>query len=298
MLLPLAALVGASSVASANDYYLQRNQNAGWNWSTVTGNQGWFATPTGGDSIGTFDPDGTYYTNGFLLRTPESSTAATFGGAALVLNGGTLMLKGRSASATVIVDNLRSSGTATVTAGNAAHIHSFRANNFIQGGTTTFTTNVAGRGLNIAIGTLTGNGEIVLLGGSDTDKIYLGVENATGYTGTFTLRNASLLFSGNIETAGALVLDAGSHVELTHSLLVASLTINGVALADGTYSYADLRNSYGNIFSEIQGQTGQITVGAAIPEPASVALALGLGAGALALIRSRRRRSSSSKAAV
>jgi hypothetical protein len=93
-----------------------------------------------------------------------------------------------------------------------------------------------------------------------------------GTTGSLGL-NASVLMDAHSvfepeydwATKGSLTLNANSRMILNRTIRVDALTIGGVALADGNYSYAYLVANYGSFFAS--GGTGRIVVGDIVPEP-------------------------------
>lgn len=68
-------------------------------------------------------------------------------------------------------------------------------------------------------------------------------------------------------TAGLLQIEPNAVVVLDQNLTVGALTIDGVSLGAGTYSYGDLNSNYDAFFAD--GGSSSITV---IPEPATLAL--------------------------
>jgi len=295
--LATSALIAAAFVsvgltsASAADYYLRQSQASGWNWhTTVTGNlNSWHTTPSGtAVQLTAMDPAGHYYTNGFVVRTPENSAINTFSGAKLIINGGGISMKTTTGSALASVAWLETQGAVAITAANANHYHSLMVGTFDQAGTTTFSAS-AGRSIDLTVTDLNGSGTIVFSGGATTSNFRLSdIENAADFTGTFSLTGGSLLFSNNLAANNAsLSISTGTLVNLTHSVTVSSLAIKGNTLADGTYSYAYLNSTYGDIFTAGSIDNGQIVVGA-IPEPSTAAALAGLGVLGLACLRRRR----------
>lgn len=284
--------VGLTS-ASAADFYLRQNQTSGHHWHTATtGNlNSWHTTPSGTAVQATaMEATGHYYTNGFTVRSPENSATNTFGGAKLILNGGGLSLKTNNGSAIAVVGWLETQGTVAITAANSTHYHNLEVGTFDQAGTTTFSAS-AGRSIDLKISDLNGSGSIVFSGGATTSNFRLSnIANAADFSGTFSLIGGSLLLSKDLAAANAsLAISSGTLVNLTHSITVASLSIAGNNLADGTYSYTYLNNNYGAIFTAGDALNGQIVVGSAIPEPSTSAALVGVGVLGLAFLRRRRR---------
>ena len=295
--LATSALIAAAFVsvgltsASAADYYLRQSQSQGHHWGTTTaGNlNSWHTTPSGtAVQLTAMDPDGHYYTNGFVVRSPENSATNVFGGAKLILNGGGLSLKTTNGSALASVGWLETQGTATITAANAnGQYHSLLATTFDLGGTTNFTA-AATRSFNLTFSDLNGTGSMVFAGGATSSNFNLHIANAADFSGTFSLTGGTLRLSNDLTAANAsLSISSGTLVNLTHSVTVSSLSIAGNTLADGTYSYATLNNTYGDIFTAGSIENGQIVVGA-IPEPSTAAALAGLGVLGLACLRRRR----------
>lgn len=284
--LAFAAVCTAASAQTS--YYLRQSQASGWNWHTAsTGNaNSWHTTPSGtAVQLTAMDTAGHYYTNGFTVRTPESSGVVTFSGAKLILNGGGLSLKTTNNSARAIVGWLETSGATSITAANANHYHALEAVIFDQAGTTTFTAS-AGRSIDLITGTLSGAGTMRFDGGATTSNFRFNITNASAFTGAFEFNSGTLLLQNNLSMGGSLSIATGSLVNLTHSISVTALTIGGANLGVGTYSYEYLNTNYGAIFTS-GSELAQITV-TAVPEP-SVFAALA-GAGALAFAGLRRRR--------
>ena len=283
----VTTLVGLGP-ARAADYFLHQNQASGWNWgTTATGNlNSWYDARTGGAIITAMDSAGTYYTNGFEVRSPAVSGDATFGGTLLVLeNGSNLSLKMSNSGARAIVGHLETQGTSSVSASDAGHYHSLSVADFDQAGTTTFTA-VAGRSFNLTFTDIDGSGTLVFAGGATTSFYNLNFTDATGFSGGINLTGGTLTFAASLTTAGSLSLTTGSVVQLTQSVTVSALSIGGANLSSGTYSYTELNSLYDAYFAD-GAYTGSITV-SAVPEPAHAALLF--SAAALGLCACRRRR--------
>lgn len=160
-----------------------------------------------------------------------------------------------------------------------------------NGGTATGLTgnlaaNVSGALTKIGAGTLTLGGANTYTGGTfvEAGKLVVATGGLLG-TGTVVVDGGILDFDYDFTlTTGGLVLNGGE-LTLDQSLTFAGLTINGVALAEGVYSYAELKAAYDEFFSD--DGSGQITV-LAVPEPGLVTL---LALGGTSLLLARRRRS-------
>jgi len=146
--------------------------------------------------------------------------------------------------------------------------------------------NSSNRTLALNITTLLGSGNL-LFGTSASTFTFSGI-NATSYTGNMVLgTGSSLTFSSNPSdwiSGGGLILNTGSVVALNRNLTFTSLTIGGVNVNPGTYSYAQLNSTYDAFFTNTG--SGSITV-SAIPEPATTGLLIFAG---LALMLRRRNR--------
>ena len=88
-------------------------------------------------------------------------------------------------------------------------------------------------------------------------------ENSLG-AGNITIGNGTLEISYDIQTSGALTLLGSNSVMVLHQdCQFSAVTINGVELEPGTYSYADLAAQFPGNFAE--GGSGSITVASPIP---------------------------------
>ncbi len=292
----LAALAActAASAQTVPSYFLRQNQASGWNWHTTqTGNlNSWHITASGSAvQITAMDATGHYFTQGFQVRTPENSSANTFGGAKLIIQtGGSLSMKTTNGTtARAIVPWLETQGSTSVLAANANHFHNLSIGTFDQAGTTTFSAS-AGRSFDLTITEkLNGSGTIVFSGGATTSNFRLtNIANAADFTGTFSLTGGTLLFAADLSASKAsLTIGSGTLVNLSHSVSVSALNIAGTTLANGTYSYTWLNENFGTIFTAGSVDNGSITVGV-IPEPSAFAALAGLGALAFATLRRRR----------
>ncbi len=287
----VAFITAGLGSAQAADYYLRQNQASGWNWHTTTaGNlNSWHTTSSGtAVQLTAMDVEGHYYTNGFTLRTPESSAVVTFSGAKLILDGGGLSLKTTNTSARAIVGWLETSGTTTISAANSNHYHALEAVVFDQAGTTNFNAS-AGRSIDLIAGTLSGSGTMTFNGGATTSNFRFNITDASAFTGAFEFNAGTLLLQNDLSIAGSLSIATGSLVNLTHSVSVSALTIGVDVLGEGTYDFDYLSTNYGDIFTAGDALNGQIIVGSTIPEPSAFALlAGGLVFGAITLRRRRR----------
>ncbi|MFH1500205.1 MAG: hypothetical protein ABII82_20565 [Verrucomicrobiota bacterium] len=269
--LAVCALLALPAVVRAADYYLQRNQSQGWSWHTVNSGTGWFATPTGGNSISEIDPTGDYQTNGFQLRTREAKGHDTdhFPGSRLILNGanggkgadvGTLVLKSMG-DAVAKVDVLIAE-QAAVTTGSGGAPQNLHVGTFSQTGTTTFIANAPGRGFNLAFDKLAGGGAMTFVerdAPAGTTSVNLAVADAAGFTGTIALQGGVLGFDQDLRAPKAtLELASGAGINLNgKTVSVAALKVGDETLKAGDHTAADLK-SRGLKASG----AGKITVGA------------------------------------
>lgn len=253
--LAVCALLALPAVVQAADYYLQRNQSQGWSWHTVNSGTGWFATPTGGNSISEIDPTGNYLTNGFQLRTRETKGRDTdhFPGSRLILNGagggkgadvGTLVLKSMG-DAVAKVDVLVAE-QAEITTGSGGAPQNLHVGTFSQVGTTTFIANAPGRGFNLAVDKLAGDGAMTFVerdAPAGSTSVNLAVANATGFTGTIVLQGGVLGFDQDLRAPKAtLQLDSGASVNLNgKTVTVGTLKADGEAVQPGDHTAAALK---------------------------------------------------------
>lgn len=288
----VTALVGAGSARA--DFYLQNNQNAGWNWNTtaVGNTSAWFNATTGSGQPTAMDSAGTYHTNGKLIRTRDSNSATDidlFLGNTLVFDGtGTVMvLKAGNGTAIASVGNLIVNSASSVSAGNVvAAGQNFSIGTLEQNATTTYYSDGTGsRGVNLAVNTLSGAGTIAFENRSTgTFNVSLNVSSASAFTGTFSLNSGSLKFNNSLSSAGALLFATGSTVNLNgQSITVSSLTVGSQTFTSGSFTSTELA-TYGITATG----AGLITV-SSIPEPSTTVLALGTLAGFVAFWHKRRR---------
>ena len=272
---------GLSSLQAQDEYYLRANQTDPRQWNTVEHAQGWHTLPSG-DLIQATAMDATayYYSNGFSLRTPSGSTP--FGGARLTLDATLLMRNNQSVSHLQAVDG-------SIFSTGVNQLLRLTVNLFEQSGTTTYiTSSAASRGHSLYYTTLTGNGTMVFNGLEAASPFLFNIDDASAYAGAFQFNQGTFSFEQDLSSAASLTISENSIVNLTHGITVSSLTIGATVFGEGTYTYAELSEDYGTIFTAGDAEFGRIIVSSVIPEPSSYSLLAG-GFAALALIRRRRR---------
>ncbi len=271
--LTLSALAGLASTLHAADWYLQANHGLSQNWNTTSA---WWSQPSGGGTnptaiVGTDN----FYTNGYTLRTPETSAASPFAGGALIINGGSILVKQNSSSGNAItIPGLLTKGGASrgLSNGNSGtQIVNITDALVTRSETTSFSTGGSTRGLNLTFGDLRGDGDLNFLGAG---TVQLGITTGTGFYGTLYLTGNTTLTTKNAASVkGSLVIEAGSKLNLNHDLTVTSLVVGGTTTGtDGlpglkrtgtafasntTYTFAQLQAAFPAIF--LSG-TGSITV--------------------------------------
>lgn len=288
----VAILALLTATASAqNTWYLNAPTPFGIDWNTFSY---WSANPTaplGASPISISNLD-TFDTNGFSLRTVDTNGSTTFGGAALRLNNSTLQLK----AVTTTIGNLTTLATGGAISNSSAGPTSILNLTLnvtqltLDGETRIASTLANSRTLAFNVTTLLGSNDLVFgqsLSGTAPSTITFSATNAATFTGDLVLSgtNSSLTFGNNLVTSGGLILNTGSIVTLNKDLTFTALTIGGINLAPGTYSFATLNSTYDAYFANIG--SGSITVLAAAPEPATAALFIFAG---LTLIFRRRLR--------
>jgi hypothetical protein len=281
-------------------YYLKAG-GGGTNWGIASD---WNTAIDGSGTNASAMAGNDFNSNGRTFGTPSGN--ATFPGASLTLNGGTLNLRNGGTKTLTSTPStspaLTTVGTVLITANSPGT--GLTVNNFVAsaGSVTTFqdlqgVTAVAST-QTLTFTTLSGDGDFSLSaasgvnpGGSKT--FLLTVASGSGYTGdlTWTGANATFLQFGNSLTLGGGLIanNSNSRITLDQNVTLASAIFNGTSLNAGTYSFATLNSLYDTIFAD--GGTGSITI-SPVPEPSTVAL---LAGGLGALIFSRRRTTRSKK---
>jgi len=257
------ALLAAITPTQAETLYLRTSQSTSGSWDSAN----WATTTNGTGSVSAPAAGNTYNTNGLVLRTPLNAAPATFGGAALVIDGGSLFLKAN----TVTISNLSvtaTGGTIQQTGASTANIP-FAVTSFAVGGATTITSNGNGRSITFDIGTLTGSGDLNFGTSNTSNTFFVSATAATAFTGTLSLDESVLNFNNAFTSGGGLVLSGTGVLALDQDLVFASVSIGGAPLSAGTYSYTTLKSSYSAFFSA--SGSGSITV-APVPEPSTYAL--------------------------
>lgn len=236
-----------------NSWYLTSDPAIADNWNTLAD---WHSNPAGGGTTPTSISSSDYfYTNGCMLRTPANSSAAPFGGSTLTINGGSLGLKNFTSTAATTIGNLVTRAGTIANANGGGGNLILNITNLSNLEDISFTTGVSTRGLNITIGTLSGDGDTCFCGAG---TISLGITTATGYRGSMLVDDGvSLTFPTSFTSSGDLQVMTGAKVILNAAVTFSGLTLNGVAYASGNYSYATLHAAYPAIFTS---GTGSITV--------------------------------------
>ncbi len=258
----------------AADYYWNPFDASANQWHSSTY---WKLAPDGsGASAAGFSDELAYSTNGKPLATTiVTSGTGSFPGGVLILDGGQINVKA-TGTGIAHVPHLVSNGGGIVAAQspNATHtlaVDTFRA---IAGRVElSASSDSNGRTLVLSIGTLTGSSSFAIAATSgDGRTIRLGITQASGYTGDFSLSRGIVRFTSNFVSGGSLTLDGTVRLSLNRDLTFASVTIDGTPLPVGTHAYADLRAAHPARF--LSGGSGGITV---VPAPvASPAHSAGL----------------------
>lgn len=295
-----SAVTTASATLPAVDWYMIDAQAGDNHWNSVSSSASfkhWADTATLPGYTGfedryatAMDANAVYYVSGKMLRTPGTNTGAAandaFAGGTLILDGADLLQRS-TGTRVASVGNLITLGGTTIRSGQSA-IQNLSVTNFTAySGNTTFNS-LVGRGFNLSITNLTGAGNIVFTNGGTYN---LNIANTAGFTGDMSLTAGSLGevtklgFLADLTFDGALTINSGNTVNLTHGVSVSSLAIAGDNLGPGTYTYSWLNSNYATIFTAGSIDNGFISV---IPEPSSFAALAGLGV--LGFVATRRRR--------
>ncbi len=234
----------ALSSARAATWYLHADQTTDWNTLNI-----WWSQPISGG----INPTSILATDDFdlsahQLYTPNVSGTNTFGGSHLILHGGRggfLSVKTLVPN-TVVVGNLTSYGGFFGNAASTGNVP-MSITNFINSGYTTISGGIVNRGLDLTIGTLTGNGDICAVGrggGAAGGAILMSVTTASAFTGTLYIDNGcQFTFKNAVNSGGALDVSGtatGTAVTLNATVTFKGFTLNGVAMANGTYTAASL----------------------------------------------------------
>ncbi|MEO5713074.1 MAG: glycoside hydrolase family 5 protein [Luteolibacter sp.] len=232
-LLTPALLLTTSSLSKAADWYLHADESAHWN--TLSD---WWSLPEGGTHPASISNLDNFTSNGCVIRTFGGTTAAsqTFGGASLTLKGSTIYVKTSSTTLPTTIGKLISYGGSMVNA--TGNVQLVTVTNFANHENTTIASGGATRGINLTVGTLTGNGDLTLNGDG---TLLVTLNSAQSYYGTiYAAGTTAISFQNAIVSGGTLVIPSGPVVTLNANVTFSGLTTNGVVQAPGTYSAASL----------------------------------------------------------
>jgi hypothetical protein len=306
----LAATIAVISLnTQAETVSLMTSNAAGTSWETV----GTSSNFTWSDQLAAHS--GADYEVGanLLLRTPASSSPATFPGDSLALHGQLNLNVGNNSTTTihklsfapggVVVNSLAGStqtlsgslsvdsgtafikGTGSSGAGDnrnvvvAALVSGDSELHFLRRGTFTLTN-----ADNSFSGTWRAGGNGIFISGAspasttvsnqpgEPTVLRASVGSTDGTTGSLGLQASVVMDAHSVfepeydwATTGSLTLNTNSRMILNRIVKVGALTIGGVALADGDYSYEYLAANHGAFFAS--GGSGRIIVGDFVPKP-------------------------------
>lgn len=248
VVLTSSGLLAMSPLCRAADWYLHADQSTHWNTTSD-----WWSLPEGGTHPASISNLDNFYSNGCVIRTFGGTTAAsqTFGGASLTLKGGNIYVKTSSTTLPTTIGNLISYGGSMVNA--TGNVQLVTLTNFVNHENTTINSGGATRGINLTVGTLTGNGDLTLTGDG---TLLVTLTSAQNYYGTiYAAGTTAISFQNNIVSGGALIIPSGPAVTLNGNLTFSSATLNGSVVAPGTYTATTL--GYGG--------SGSLTVTAPVP---------------------------------
>lgn len=251
--LAVGALLGSPPPLSATTWYLNAGQANGVDWNATPF---WSTDPEGsGGNPSSIAEGDTFDNNGKILRTPAAPSY--FGGASLVLNGSRLLL----------VNDADISGTLTTSAvGSAVALASIKSRTLTVGTLLPvgngigFWTDRAAATLTVNVGVLTGNAPVTFGTPEKPTTLVFTVTEASAFTGDLHITGdgTHVSFGNAINSAGGLVLDAGTSITLDQKLSFNALNIAGADLPAGIYSFAQLNATHDAFFNE--GGTGSIIV--------------------------------------
>lgn len=236
-----------ASYSSAATWYLRADQPQGKSWTTLTD---WWSTRTGtGTNPTTISSADTFDTNGYSLRTPETTGGSTFPGGTLIVSKD-LSIKNKTVTAATVVGNLQAIGGPSrkiVNSATGVQIVNIASLSTTDSEVTIFDTGGTTKGLNVTIQTLKGNGDVRLAGGG---TISFRLTNASEFYGRLIIGgNSPVTFDAAFTSSGAMVIETGSKVTLNQSLGFTGLSIAGVEQSSNTtWTSAQLISSYPAIF--------------------------------------------------
>ncbi len=233
----LAAALFAASTASAADWYLRLAQPITSDWHTAGE---WNTTPNGvGSNAASISVTDTYHINNYSVRTPYAAGPVIFGGGLLCLSGGASAIGIKTTGvAGATIPNLASEGGKIENSEGGTVYLNVTNFNVVSGSTAL--TSVSGRATKLAVGTLTGSGELRVSGSGST--VLLAVTQASAFTGTIRLSSGTLNLDADLVSSGPLVIEGGTLV-LDQAVVVTSLKIGATTYAAGTYDYAALAST-------------------------------------------------------
>jgi hypothetical protein len=232
----------------AATWYLQ--PGATGNWNTLTD---WNSLPLGGGTNPTsISSSDNFDWNGCSVDTPSGSSGTiAFGGNTMIFHGGGSFWTKTSGTSTITIPNLISYGGGIGSA--IPGTEAISISNLTVNGSTTFNGNGYNNGnrlgLSFTIGTLSGSGDLSMIGtGSGNANgggvILFNVTSASAYTGTLYIGDGcQFTFENGFTSGGALSIDNASNhtvITLNSTVTFKGLTLNGVAEAPGTYTAASL----------------------------------------------------------
>jgi hypothetical protein len=300
------SVAGPRSISAA-PFYLQADMDGSASLNNIAL---YNSQPNGSGTAPSAMAGNSFFTNGYSIRFQNGpGTSGSFAGDLLTLDasGNLKAVGGYTVENLAIVAGVGSyAGKLGFLANTGASTSSLTVGNLnIAAGALLALTslNAANATLSLAVETLSGSGNFSIggetLSGGSTYKsitgntVKLSITDAEAYTGTILwgsaiTENVFLDFDSAFSSLGGLVARSNDRINLDQNLTFGSVTLNGITLTNGTYSYAELSENatYGSLFS---GGSGSITV---VPEPTTA----GLAAAGLAVIFTLGRRKTARQA--
>jgi hypothetical protein len=233
--LRILCLCAAASLHAAGSHHLQHNQFSPHNWNSVGTKFGWCTDPKAiNTELPEFDPQGSYFNNGFTLRTVDGRADA-FDGAMLTLAGGSLELRFAHPELDSRVPRLVvSTEDSTIDNGIYDGVSGLHIGHLeLLGRVNLGKANRGYRSLRLRIDTLVGIGDIATM--SDKGQVWLRVDDASAYSGDIIHQVGKLDFDAPFTSKGALVVSEGAVLVLDEPLVFSSVIIAGRELPPGTH---------------------------------------------------------------